>query len=60
LEERKDELVWMQRREGTEQRMSKRLERHSKGGESGAAQRNRSTAKWRTVRRTGKHNKREG
>jgi len=37
LEEREDELVWMQRREGTERHASKRLKRYSKGGESGIA-----------------------
>jgi len=36
LEKREDELVWMQRKRGAEWRASKRLERHSKGGESGA------------------------
>ena len=60
LEKREDELVWMQRRKGTEQRVSKRLEKRSKGGESGTAQRGKSAAKWRMVRRTGKHNKRGG
>jgi len=60
LEKRKDKLVWMQRRKGTEQRVSKRLEKRSKGGESGTAQRGKSAAKWRMVRRTRKHNKRGG
>ena len=36
LEKREDELVWMQRKRGAEWHASKRLERHSKGGESGA------------------------
>ena len=36
LEKREDELVWMQRKRGAEWRVNKRLERHSKGGESGA------------------------
>jgi len=40
--------------------MSKRLEKHSKGGESSVAQRGKSAAKQHTVRRTGKHSKREG
>jgi len=39
--------------------MSKKLEKHSKGGKSSTAQRGKSAAKQRTVRRTGKHNKRE-
>ena len=60
LEKRKDELVWMQRRKGTERRMSKRLEKRSKGGESGTAQRGKSAAKRRTVRRTGRRSKRGG
>ena len=34
MEKREDELVWMQRKRGAEQHASKRLERHSKGGES--------------------------
>jgi len=50
----------MQRRKGAEQCMSKRLERHSKGGESGTAQRGKGIVKWRTIRRTGKHSKRKG
>jgi len=58
LEKRKDELVWMQRRKGTEWCVSKRLKKHSKGGESGMAQRGKSTAKQRTVRRTRKRSKR--
>jgi len=60
LEKRKDELVWMQRRKGTERRMSKRLEKRSKGGESGTAQRGKSAAKRRIVRRTGRRSKRGG
>jgi len=60
LEKREDELVWMQRRKGIEQRASKRLEKCSKRGESGAAQRGKSAAEWRTVRRTGRHSKRGG
>jgi len=36
LEKREDELMWMQRRKGAERCTSKRLERHSKGGESSA------------------------
>jgi len=60
LEKREDELVWMQRKRGAERRVSKRLERRSKGGEGGAAQRGRSAAKRRIVRRTGKRSKRGG
>jgi len=60
LEKREDELVWMQRKRGAEWRVSKRLEKRSKGGEGGAAQRGRSAAKRRMVRRTGKHSKRGG
>ena len=45
LEKREDELVWMQRKRGAERRTSKRLEKRSKGGESGAAQRGKSTAR---------------
>jgi len=60
LEKREDELMQMQRKRGAEQRTSKRLEKCSKEGESGAAQRGRSTAKWRTVRRTEKRSKRGG
>jgi len=60
LEKRKDELVWMQRKRGTKQCMSKRLEKRSKEGESGTAQRGRSAVKRRTVRRTGKCSKRGG
>jgi len=40
--------------------MSKRLKKHSKGGESGMAQRSKGVAKWHMVRRTEKHNKRGG
>jgi len=58
LEKRKDELVWMQRREETEWCVSKRLKKHNKGGESSMAQRGKSTAKQRTFRRTGKCSKR--
>jgi len=50
----------MQRRKGVEQHMSKRLKKHSKGEESGAAQRGKGTAKQRMVRRTGKCSKRGG
>jgi len=50
----------MQRRKGAERRTSERLEKRSKRGESGAAQRGKSAAKWRTVRRTGKRSKRGG
>jgi len=60
LEKKKDELVWMQRRKGAEQCASKRLEKHSKGEESGAAQRGKSVAKRHTVRRTRKCSKRGG
>jgi len=60
LEKRENKLVWMQRRKGAEQCMSKRLERHSKGGESGTAQRGKGIVKWCTIRRTGKHSKRKG
>jgi len=58
LEKREDELVWMQRRKGTEQHTSKRLEKRSKGEESGMAQRGKSAAKRCIVRRTGKRSKR--
>jgi len=57
LEKREDELVWMQRKREAERRASKRLEKRSKGGEGGAAQRDRSAAKRCTVRRTGKRSK---
>jgi len=60
LEKRKDELVWMQWRKGIEWRISKRLEKCSEGGESGAAQRGKSAAKRHTVRRTRKRSKRGG
>jgi len=60
LEKREDELVWMQRKSGAERRASKRLEKRSKGGEGGVAQRGRSTAKQCTVRRTRKRSKRGG
>ena len=60
MEERENELVWMQRREGTEQHASKRLERRSKRGESGAALGGKSTAEQHMVRKTGKHSKRGG
>jgi len=50
----------MQRERGAEQCVSKRLEKCSKGGENGIAQRGKSAAKRRTVRRTGKHSKRGG
>ena len=60
LEKRKDELVWMQRRKGTERRASKRFEKRSKGGESSTAQRGKSAAKRRTVRRTRRRSKRGG
>ena len=59
MEEGEDKLVWVQRRKGTEQRMSRRLERCSKGRESSVAQRGKGVAKWRTVRRTRKHSKKE-
>jgi len=58
LEKREDELVWMQK--GTERHVSKRLEKRSKGGESGVAQRGKSAAKRRTVRRTGRRSQRGG
>jgi len=58
LKKREDELVWMQRRKGTEQHTSKRLEKRSKGEESGMAQRGKSAAKRCIVRRTGKRSKR--
>jgi len=60
LEKREDELVWMQRRKGAEQRMSKRLKKHSKGGESGMTQRSKGAVKRCMVRRTGKCSKRGG
>ena len=59
LEEREDKLVWMQREKGTEQRMSRRLERCSKGRESSAAQRGKSTVRRHMVKRTRKHSKRD-
>ena len=37
LEKREDELVWMQRKRGAERHVSKRLEKCSKGGQSGMA-----------------------
>jgi len=40
--------------------VSKRLERRSKGEESGAALGDKSTAEQYTVRKTGKHSKRGG
>jgi len=40
--------------------MSKRLEKRNKGGKSGAAQRDKSAAKRRMVRRTRRHSKRGG
>ena len=60
LEKRKDELVWMQRRKETEQRVWQCHKKHSKGGEGSTAQRGKSAVKQRTVRRTGKHSKRGG
>ena len=60
LEKREDKLVWMQRRKGTEQHANKRLERRSKRGKSGTAQRGKSTVEQCTVRRTGKRSKRGG
>jgi len=60
LEEREDELVWMQRRKGAERCASKRLEKHSKRGESSAAQRGKGTAKRCMVKRTRRRSKREG
>jgi len=60
LEEGEDKLVWMQRRKGAERRASKGLERHSKERGSGAVQRGKGAAKWRMVKRTGKHSKRGG
>ena len=58
MEKREDELVWMQRKRGAEQRVSKRLEKRSKGGKGSAAQRGRSAAKQRTTRRVGTCSKR--
>ena len=60
MEKRKDELVWMQRRKRTEWCASKRLGKHSKGGESSVAQKGKSAAKQHTVRRTGRRSKRGG
>ena len=60
LEVERIKLVWMQRRKGAERCASERLEKRSKGGGSGAAQRGKSAAKWHTVRRTRKHSKRGG
>ena len=59
MEERENELVWMQRRKGTERYTSKRLEKHSKGRESSVAQGSKSATKRYIVRRTGRHSKRE-
>jgi len=50
-------LVWMQGEERGRRR-AHREEKCSKGRESGAAQRGKGAAKWRMVRRTGKHSKR--
>jgi len=50
----------MQRKRGAEQHVSKRLEKYSKRGESGVAQRGKSAAERHTVRRTGKRSKRGG
>jgi len=58
LEKREDKLVWMQK--GTERRMSKRLKKRSKGGESSAAQRGKSAAKRHMVRRTKRRSQRGG
>ena len=60
MEKREDELVWMQRRKGTERHASKRLEKRSKGREGSVAQRGKSAAKRCTVRRTGRRSKRGG
>ena len=60
LEKREDELMWMQRRKGAEWHMSKRLEKHSKRGESSAAQKGKSAAEQRTTRRVRMHSKRGG
>jgi len=58
LEVERIELMWMQGK-GAERCASKRLEKHSKGGKGGAAQRGKSTAKRRMVKRTGTRSKRE-
>ena len=58
MEEREDKLVWMQRRKGAEQYVSRGLERHSKGKEGGMAQRGKGAARQHTARRTGRHSKR--
>jgi len=58
LEKREDELVWMQGKE-RRKRHAYREEKYSKRRKGGAAQRGKGTAKWRMVRRTGKHSKRE-
>ena len=60
LEKKEDELVWIQRRKGAKWCISKRLEKYSKREESGAAQRDKGTAKRYIVRRTGKHSKKGG
>ena len=60
MEKRENELVWMQRKRGAEQRTSKRLEKHSKGRGSGMAQKGKSTAEQYTTRRVGTHSKRGG
>jgi len=59
LKEGEDKLVWMQRRKRAERCASKRLEKCSKREKGSTAQRGRSVARWRTVRRTGKCSKGE-
>jgi len=58
LEKREDELVQMQKKRGAEQHVSRRLEKRSKGRESGTAQRGKSAARQHMVKRTRKHSKR--
>ena len=57
MEERKDKLVWMQKKKGAERRASKRLKKHSKREKGSVVQRGKGTAKQRTVRRTRKRSK---
>jgi len=59
LEVERIKLVWMQGEESGKRR-AHREEKRSKGRESGAAQRGKSAAERRMVRRTGKRSKRGG
>jgi len=51
--------MWMQGEESGKRR-AHREEKRSKGRKSGAAQRGKGVAEWRTVRRTGRCSKRGG